>query len=93
MLRRGAAARDIVELPLGQVALDPIDQECRIADHRVERRPQLVRHAGEEIRLELVDLHQLFRLPEESLVLLRQIRRRLGDASFELAVELFQCLV
>src|SRR5262245_18541499 len=93
VVRRGSAARDVVPLLLGQVPGDPVEQERRVADHGVERRAQLVRHAGEKVGLQLVGLRELLGLPEEPLVLLREIRRRRGDAPFELAVELLERVV
>ena len=76
-----------------QRAGDAVEQQRRVADDGVERRAELVRHAGEKVRLELVRLRQLLRLPEQPLVLLREILRRGGDAALELTVELLERLV
>ena len=93
MVRRGAAASDVVPLPFRQLAGDAVEQQRRIADDGVERRAQLVRHAGEEVGLELVRFRQLLRLPEQPLVLLREVGCRGDDAIFQLAIELLERVV
>src|SRR5262245_26906867 len=50
---------DVGLLPLGQLAVETVEQHLREADDRVERRPELVRHAGQELRLQPARLHEL----------------------------------
>ena len=51
MAPRVADVTDVLVLSLVELAEHPIEQDIREADDRVQRRPQLVRHAGEELRL------------------------------------------
>ena len=75
------------------VAEHAVEQQRGVADQRVDRRPQLVRHAGEELRFELVRALDFLRLPLQPRVLLGQVGGRLADPLFELAVEAFQRIV
>ena len=45
-------------LPLGEVAVQAVQQHLGEANDRVQRGPQLVRHVGQELRLEATGLHQ-----------------------------------
>src|SRR5687767_299307 len=45
-------------LPLGEVAVEAVEQDLGEADDRVQRRSQLVRHVGEELRLQAARLHE-----------------------------------
>ena len=48
---RGQDVVEVLRLLLVDVAEQPLAQHLREADDRVQRRPQLVRHVGEELRL------------------------------------------
>ena len=88
--RCSAAARprdERVALLGVHVAEHAVEQQRRVADQRVDRRAQLVRHARQELRLELVRALHFLRLPLEPRVLLGEIGGRFADALFELAVE------
>src|SRR5437773_1262052 len=50
---------DVGLLALAQVAVEAVQQHLREADDRVQRRPELVRHAREELRLQPARLHEL----------------------------------
>ena len=94
--RCSAAARprvSAVALLRVDVAKHAVEQQRRIADQRIDRRAQLVRHAGEKLRFELVRALDFLRLPLQSRVLLREVGGRLADALLELAVQLLERLV
>ena len=94
--RCSAAARPRISASLWlrvHLAEHAVEQQRRIADQRVDRRAQLVRHAGEKFRLELVRALDFLRLPLQSRVLLGQVGGRLADALFELAVQLLERFV
>src|SRR5258707_109665 len=80
-------------LPRRKVAVNPVQHERRIADERVDWRPQLVRHAGEEFRFEPIRLLQLARLPLEPGVLFGEIGRCRLNSLLELARERLELLV
>src|SRR6478609_4418215 len=50
MLRRGAAASQRIALAIVDVTEDAIDEQRRVANEGIDRRSQLVRHAGEKLR-------------------------------------------
>src|SRR5689334_3340891 len=86
MLGGGPPAAQRVTLPIVDVTEDTIDQKGGIADQRVDRRSQLVRHAREELGLEPIRALDLLGLPLQPCVLFRQICCRRPDPLFELAV-------
>jgi len=45
---------EIGRLLLGQLSVDPVEHEVGVAKDRVERRPELVAHVGEELALQAV---------------------------------------
>ena len=51
MAARVADVADVLLLALVQLSEHPVEQHVGEADHRVQRRPQLVRHARQELRL------------------------------------------
>ena len=57
----------------GERARDALQQHGRVAEDRVQRRPELVRHVREELRLQRRRLLELDRLPPQQLVLLREL--------------------
>ena len=69
VLARAVDVAEVLLLPLVDVAEHPLEQHLGEPEHRVQRRPQLVGHAGQELRLvpagqlELDAL--LLELPEE----------------------------
>ena len=65
----------------------------RVAEDRVERRPELVRHVGEELRLQRRGLLELDRLAPQQLVLLARVGGRLLNLALELVRRLLQLLV
>src|SRR3982074_876373 len=90
------SALDAVEslfLPRRKVAVNSVQHERRVADERVDWRPQLVRNAREEFRLEPVRLLQLARLPLEPGVLFGEIGRCRLNSLLELARERLELLV
>ena len=93
VLRGGLDSREALFLPVGELAVDAVEQQRRVSDERVDRRAQLVRHAREKFRFEPVGLLELARLPLQPHVLLREIGRRRAHARFELAAELLQLFV
>ena len=76
-----------------QLAGDALQQHVRVAEDRVERRPELVRHVGEELRLQARGLFELDRLPPEQLVLRRQLGGRRLDARLQFVRRCLQLLV
>ena len=70
-----------------------LQQHRRVAEHRVERRPELVRHVGEELRLQRRRLLELDRLAPQQLVLLRDVGGRRLNLALELVGRLLQLLV
>src|SRR5262245_5201821 len=66
---------DVGLLALGELAVQPVQQHLGEADDRVQRRPQLVRHVGEELRLEAAGLHQTHVRGGEPLVQARVLQR------------------
>ena len=93
VLRRALNAIQAFFLPRRELAVDPVEHQRRVADERVDRRPQLVRHAGEELRLEPVRLLQLARLPLEPGVLLGEVGGGGLNAVLELARERLELVV
>jgi hypothetical protein len=65
VLARREDVPEILRLLLVGVAEHPLQQDVREADDRVERRPELVGHAGEELRLVLACHFQLMALDLE----------------------------
>ena len=91
-----AIRRDTAQLPLracADGAGHALQQHRCVAEHRVERRAELVRHIGQELRLERRGLLQLDRLAPQQLVLLRDVGRGGLNPSFELVGRLLQLLV
>ena len=76
-----------------QIAGDALQQHVRVAEDRVERRPELVRHVGEELRLQPRRLFELDRLPPEQLVLRRQLGGGRLDARLQFVRRRLQLLV
>ena len=70
-----------------------LQQHRRVAEHRVERRPELVRHVREELRLERRRLLELDRLAPQQLVLLRDVGGGRLNLPLELVGGLLQLLV
>src|SRR5215467_4370483 len=66
---------DVGLLPLGQLAVQPVKQHLREPDDRIERRPELVRHARQELRLQPARLHELSVRVGELLVEPRVLQR------------------
>jgi hypothetical protein len=60
----------------GSVARHALQQHVRVAEDGIERRPELVRHVRQELRLEAGGLLELERLPPQQLVLGRQFGGR-----------------
>ena len=75
------------------VAEHAVEHQRRVADERVDRRAQLVRHAREEFGLELVRALDFLRLPLQPRVLFGQVGGRLANALFELAVQALERFV
>ena len=63
---------------------DPLQQHVRVAEDGVERRTELVRDIGQELRLERRRLLELDVLPSQQLVLLRELGGRFLDLALEL---------
>ena len=90
-----------VGLDAPQLALDwrldaaghTLQQHRRITEHRVQRRPELVRHVREELRLQGRRLFELDGLAPQQLVLLRDVGCRRLNLAFELVRGLLQLLV
>ena len=72
---------------------DALEQHRGVAEHRVQRRPELVRHVREELRLERRRLLELDRLAAQQLVLLRDVGGRRLNLPLELVGRLLQLLV
>ena len=83
-----AAVRlDASQLPLDRLldrSGDALQQHRRVAEHRVERRAELVRHVREELRLQRRRLLELDRLAAQQLVLLRDVGGRRLNLPLEL---------
>ena len=77
---------------VGDRAGHAVEQHVRVAEDRVERRPELVRHVREELRLQRRRLLERDVLPAEQLVLLGQLGRRFLDLALELGGRLLQLL-
>ena len=86
-------ARQALALRRRSPPRDAMQQHVRVAEDRVERRPELVRDVGEELRLEGRRLLELDVLPPQQLVLLRQLRGRLLHLALEFGRRLLQLLV
>ena len=72
---------------------DVVQQHVRVAQDRVERRPELVRHVGEELRLQRRRLLERDVLPAQQLVLLGELGGRFLHLALELDRRLLQLLV
>ena len=59
MLARGEDVAEVLRLLLVRVAEHPLQQHIRETDDRVERRAQLVRHAGQKLALVLAGHFEL----------------------------------
>ena len=70
-----------------------LEQHARVAEDRVERRPELVRHVREELRLRARGRLELERLPLEQLVLANELGGRVAHLLLEEARGLLQLLV
>ena len=70
-----------------------LQQHRRVAEHRVERRPELVRHVGEELRLERRGLLELDGLAAEQLVLVRDVGGGRLNPPLQLVGRVLQLLV
>src|SRR5713101_8445710 len=69
---------DVRLLSLRQLAVEAVQQHLREADDGVERRPELVRHAGQKLGLEPAGLHEL-RVGFGELLVEPRVLQRDGD--------------
>ena len=89
----GVDARQALALRVGDLAGDVVQQHVGVAHDGVERRPELVRHVGEELRLQRRGLLELEVLAPQQLVLLGELGRGLADLALQLVRGLLHLLV
>ena len=93
VLAVGVDALHGARLLLGQLAVEAAHQHQRVAEDGVERRAELVRDVGEELRLGRRRLFERQRLAPQQLVLMRELRRRFAHLDLELRRRLLQLRV
>ena len=93
MLGGRSAAPQCVTLPLIDLPEHAVNEQRRIADERIDRCSQFMRHAGEKLGLQPIGALYFLRLPLQTGVLFGQVGCRRPDPLLELAVECLERLV
>src|SRR5207249_2706979 len=89
----GIRDRNVTGVQTCALPIYALQEHRRVPEHRVQRRPEFVRHVREELRLERRRLFELDRLPPEQLVLMGDVGCGRLNSALELVGRLLQLLV